>query len=137
MALLATRRHRHSRLPDAALLDAAQYLEALGAREDLEPLGDNPTVRCEVPNSGPVVRTSIGIPLDEVEDLLPESAAYRQDGFGVEELHGQSRDHSDASRTRRGHRKIVAEMRAHCAREASVALAHRVAVSTNNYRSPG
>ena len=55
----------------------------------------------------------------------------------MEELHGQSREHSDASRTRRGHRKIVAEMRAHCARQPSVALADRVAVSTNNYRWPG
>jgi SAM-dependent methyltransferase len=78
MALLATRRKRHSRLPDAALLDAVRYLEALGARDDLEPLGDNPAVRYEVPSSGPVVLTNTGIPLDEVEDLLPESAAYRQ-----------------------------------------------------------
>ena len=78
IAVLATRRKRHSRLPDAALLDAVQYLEALGARGDLEPLGDNPAVRYEVPSSGPVVLTNTGIPLDEVEDLLPESAAYRQ-----------------------------------------------------------
>ena len=78
MALLATRRKRHSRLPDAALLDAVRYLETQGARGDLEPLGDKPTVRYEVPSSGPVVLTNRGIPLDEVEDLLPESAAYRQ-----------------------------------------------------------
>jgi len=78
MALLATRRKRHSRLPDAALLDAVRYLETQGARGDLEPLGDKPTVRYEVPSSGPAVLTNIGIPLDEVEDLLPESAAYRQ-----------------------------------------------------------
>jgi len=75
MALLATRRQPHSRLPDAALLDAVQHLEAPGARDDLEPLGDNPTVRYGVPSSGPVVLTSEVIPLDEVEDLLPESAA--------------------------------------------------------------
>jgi len=78
MALLATRRKRHSRLPDAALLDAVRYLETQGARGDLEPLGDKPTVRYEVPSSGPVLLTNTGIPLDEVEDLLPESAAYRQ-----------------------------------------------------------
>lgn len=78
IAVLATRRKRHSRLPDAALLDAVQYLEALAARGDLEPLGDNPAVRYEVPSSGPVVLTNTGVPLDEVEDLLPESAAYRQ-----------------------------------------------------------
>ena len=48
------------------------------ARADLEPLGDNPAVRYEVPSSGPVVLTNTGIPLDEVEDLLLDSAAYRQ-----------------------------------------------------------
>jgi hypothetical protein len=67
----------------------------------LSPWATIHTVRYEVPGSVPVVLTSIGIPWDEVEDLLPESAAYRQDGFGVEELHGQSRDHSDALRSTR------------------------------------
>src|SRR5258708_37975294 len=62
MALLATRRKRHSRLPDAALLDAVRYLETQGARGDLEPLGDKPTVRYEVPSSGPVVLTNTGNP---------------------------------------------------------------------------
>ena len=40
---------------------------------------DDPVdVRYEVPASEPAVLTNMGIPLDEVEDLLLESAAYRQ-----------------------------------------------------------
>jgi hypothetical protein len=45
---------------------------------DLDALGDASSVRYEVPHSGPVVLTNVGIPLDEVEDLLPDSAAYPQ-----------------------------------------------------------
>jgi hypothetical protein len=78
IVVLATRRKRHSRLPDSALLDAVRYLETLSTSADLEPLGDTPEVRYEVPASEQVVLSNIGIPLDEVEDLLPESAAYRQ-----------------------------------------------------------
>ncbi len=37
-------------------------------------------MRYEVPDSGSVTLTHVGIPLDEVEDLLPDSAAYRQAG---------------------------------------------------------
>jgi hypothetical protein len=77
---LAARRKRHARLQDAALLDAVQYLETLATRVELEPLGDTPDVRYEIANSEPVVLTNMGIPLDEVEDLLLESSAYRQAG---------------------------------------------------------
>jgi hypothetical protein len=80
IVVLATRRKRHARLSDAALLDGVRYLEALAMKVDLEPLGDSPGVRYEVPASEPVVLTNMGIPLDEVEDLLLESAAYRQAG---------------------------------------------------------
>ena len=80
IAVLASRRKRHARLPDAALLDAVHYLEMLATRGELEPLGDTPDVRYEVPSSEPVVLTNMGIPLDEVEDLLLESSAYRQAG---------------------------------------------------------
>ena len=80
IAVLATRRKRHARLSDAALLDAVQYLETLATRVELEPLGDTTDVRYEVPSSEPVVLTNMGIPLDEVEDLLLESSAYRQAG---------------------------------------------------------
>jgi hypothetical protein len=49
-------------------------------KADLEPLGDTPDCRYQVPPSEPVVLTNGGIPLDEVEDLLLDSAAYRQAG---------------------------------------------------------
>jgi hypothetical protein len=80
IVVLATRRKRHSKVSDAVLLDGVRYLEALATKSDLEPLGDNPEFQCEVPASEPVVLTHVGIPLDEVEDLLLESAAYRQVG---------------------------------------------------------
>ncbi len=80
IAVLASRRKRHARLPDAALLDAVQYLETLATQADLEPLRDTPEARYQVPSSGPVLLTNAGIPLDEVEDLLLESSAYRQAG---------------------------------------------------------
>ena len=78
IVVLATRRKRHDRLSDAALLDGVRYLETLAINADLEPLGDTPDFRYEVPASEPALLTNVGIPLDEVEDLLVESAAYRQ-----------------------------------------------------------
>jgi SAM-dependent methyltransferase len=78
VAVLGVRRKRHQNIRDSALLDSVRWLEMLASKADLEALGDVPAVRYEVPSSGPVVLTNTGIPLDEVEDLLPESAAYRQ-----------------------------------------------------------
>jgi len=80
IVVLATRRKRLARLSDAALLDGARYLEALATKAELEPLLDAAEVRYEVPASGPVILNNLGIPLDEVEDLLLESAAYLQAG---------------------------------------------------------
>ena len=77
IVVLATRLKRHSKVSDAVLLDGVLYLEALATKSELEPLGDNPEVRYEVPASEQIVLTNMGIPLDEVEDLLLESAAYR------------------------------------------------------------
>jgi Uncharacterised methyltransferase family (DUF6094) len=76
---LAARRKRHSKPTDAALLGAVKYLESMGTG-DLEPLTNEADVRYEVPPSEAVILTHLGIPLDEVEDLLLESAAYRQTG---------------------------------------------------------
>jgi len=78
IVVLGTRRSRHSRLPDATLLDGVRWLEGLATKPNLESLGENPKVRYEIPGSGQLVLTNMGIPLDEVEDLLLESAAYRQ-----------------------------------------------------------
>jgi hypothetical protein len=80
IVVLATRRKRHARVSDAALSDGVRYLEALATKAELDPLGDTAEVRYEVPASESVVLTNMGIPLDEVEDLLLESAAYRQAG---------------------------------------------------------
>lgn len=80
IVVLGTRRKRHSKVSDAVLLDGVRYLEALATKSELEPLGDHPEIQYEVPASEPVVLTHVGIPLDEVEDLLLESAAYRQVG---------------------------------------------------------
>jgi SAM-dependent methyltransferase len=78
VAVLGVRRKRHQNIRDSALLDSVRWLEMLASKTDLEVLGDTPPIRFEFPSSGPVVLTNTGIPLDEVEDLLPESAAYRQ-----------------------------------------------------------
>jgi hypothetical protein len=80
IAVIATRRKRQARLSDAALLDAVRYLEMLSAKVAMEAMGDVRDVSYEVPPSEPVVLTNMGIPLDEVEDLLLESSAYRQAG---------------------------------------------------------
>jgi hypothetical protein len=80
IVVFGTRRRRNSKVTDAVLLDGVRYLEALATKNELEPLGDNPEVQYELPASEPVVLTNMGIPLDEVEDLLLESAAYRQAG---------------------------------------------------------
>ena len=80
IVVLGTRRKRYSKLSDAVLLDGVCYLEALATKADLDLLGDNSEVQYEIPASEPAVLTNMGIPLDEVEDLLLESAAYRQAG---------------------------------------------------------
>jgi hypothetical protein len=78
IAVFGVRRKRYQLLRDSALLDSVRWLEMLTSKSDLEALGDAPAVRYQVPDSGPVTLTNVGIPLDEVEDLLPDSAAYRQ-----------------------------------------------------------
>jgi len=78
IAVLALRRKRNERTGDAALLDAARYLEGLAVKGDLAPLTGEPDGRYDVPDSQPIILTNTGVPLDEVEDLLLGSAAYRQ-----------------------------------------------------------
>jgi hypothetical protein len=78
VAVLGVRRKRHQHIRDSALLEGGRWLEMLANKADLEALGDPPATRYEIPSSGPVVFTNAGIPLDTVEDLLPESSAYRQ-----------------------------------------------------------
>ena len=78
VAVLGRRRKRHQHVRDSELLNSVRWLEALASKPDLDDLTDNAAIAYEVPASGPVVLTDTGIPLDEVEDLLLDSAAYRQ-----------------------------------------------------------
>src|SRR5579872_7407936 len=80
VVILGRRRKRHQHLRDSELLNCVRWLEMLAWKPDLAELTDHPPVPYEVPPSGPVVLTNTGIPLDEVEDLLLDSAAYRQAG---------------------------------------------------------
>jgi hypothetical protein len=47
---------------------------------DRDPLGDVSTPMYDVPESGPAKVEHRGLPLDEIEDLLPAPSAYRQTG---------------------------------------------------------
>jgi Uncharacterised methyltransferase family (DUF6094) len=78
IVVLGTRRKRHTRLADSALMERVRWLEGLTQKPNLEPLAESSECRYNVPGSEPLVMTHIGIPLDEVEDLLLDSVAYRQ-----------------------------------------------------------
>jgi SAM-dependent methyltransferase len=78
IALLAIRRKRHERPRDAALIEATEYFEQLAIGRELPPLTDMSEAIYRVPESGPTVLSNTGIPLDDVEDLVLQSAAYRQ-----------------------------------------------------------
>jgi len=78
VAVLGKRRKRHQHLRDSELLNCVRWLEILASKTGLSALTDGVAAQYEIPPSGPVVLTNTGIPLDEVEDLLLDSAAYRQ-----------------------------------------------------------
>jgi hypothetical protein len=78
IVVIGSRRKRNARLTDAALLQSVKYLETAGAQTDFRFLGDAPEARYEIPESGPVSLANTGLPLDEIEDLLLDSPAYRQ-----------------------------------------------------------
>jgi hypothetical protein len=83
IAVLATRRRRDERLKDAVLLEATRQLEILAATRDLPPISESPDAVYAIPVSDPVVLKHDGIPLDEAEDLLLNSPAYRQVGHAI------------------------------------------------------
>jgi hypothetical protein len=56
----------------------AQFANVEGNYERLAPLGDVNTPVYSVPEGGPAKLEYRGLPLDEIEDLLPRSSAYRQ-----------------------------------------------------------
>lgn len=73
-----TRRERE-RLRDREIEDACQLLAGLShPASPLQPLSPEPDFTYAVPESGPVVLVYRGLPLDDIENLLPRSTAYRQ-----------------------------------------------------------
>jgi hypothetical protein len=78
VVVLAYRRTARQTLTDIQQRAIVAQLVGNGAGNDIPPLAAEPDARYEVPTSGPVVLTNRGLPLDELEDLLPKSAAYQQ-----------------------------------------------------------
>ena len=78
VVIFGVRRGRSSHLPDTELLAAADWLTRAALGADLPPLTEDVTCAYAVPASKEIVLTNRGLLLDQVEDLLPQSAAYRQ-----------------------------------------------------------
>jgi hypothetical protein len=75
-----TRREKE-RLTDSDITRARLYYASLARNPSQIPvLPSEPEARYNVPESGPAQLVYRGLPLDEIEDLLPQSAAYRQAG---------------------------------------------------------
>jgi SAM-dependent methyltransferase len=72
-------RHERDRLRDAEVIRARNLIDEMSRNwDDLRSLPDKPDAAYPVPESGPVKLVYHGLPLDEIEDLLPASPAYRQ-----------------------------------------------------------
>ncbi|HLY62542.1 MAG TPA: DUF6094 domain-containing protein [Terriglobia bacterium] len=83
VVVLAVRRSRRERerLKDADITRAlVQYANLASNAARLTVLPAEPEAQYLVPESGPVQLVHRGLPLDEIEDLLPRSTAYRQAG---------------------------------------------------------
>ncbi len=79
-AVRRSRRERE-RLQDSDIARARlQFANLARSAARLPELPSEPEARYLVPESGPVQLVHRGLPLDEIEDLLPRSAAYRQAG---------------------------------------------------------
>ncbi len=81
VVVFATRRSRREReqlRDDDIAARRAQFASIGGNYAQLAPLGDVGGPMYDVPESGPAKLEYRGLPLDEIEDLLPASSAYRQ-----------------------------------------------------------
>jgi tRNA1(Val) A37 N6-methylase TrmN6 len=83
VVVIGARRSRREkeRLTDSDITRARFYHASLARNPSQIPaLPSEPEVQFNVPVSGPVQLVYRGLPLDEIEDVLPQSAAYRQAG---------------------------------------------------------
>ena len=83
VVVIGVRRSRREkeRLTDSDITRARLYYANLARNPSQIPaLPSEPEARYDVPVSGPAQLVYRGLPLDEIEDLLPQSAAYRQAG---------------------------------------------------------
>jgi len=81
VVLLGVRRTRQERdrLQDREIMQAQLWLGSLETKlEELPPLPAEPDHQYSAPLGGPVRLVHRGLPLDQIEDLLPKSSAYRQ-----------------------------------------------------------
>ena len=81
VVLFGVRRNRRERerLTDSDITRARLYYASLARNPSQIPaLPSQPEARYEVPASGPVQLVYRGLPLDDIEDQLPKSSAYRQ-----------------------------------------------------------
>jgi hypothetical protein len=81
VVLFGVRRSRRERerLTDSDITRARLYYASLARNpSQLPALPSEPETRYDVPASGPAQLVYRGLPLDEIEDLLPKSSAYRQ-----------------------------------------------------------
>jgi hypothetical protein len=81
VVVLAARRSRRERerLRDNDIVARRARFASIGGNyAQLAPLGDVGAPIYDVPESGPARPEYRGLPLDEIEDLLPGSSAYRQ-----------------------------------------------------------
>ena len=83
VVVIGARRSRREkeRLTDSDITRARLYYAGLARNPSQIPaLPSEPEARYDVPVSGPVQLVYRGMPLDDIEDLLPQSAGYRQAG---------------------------------------------------------
>jgi hypothetical protein len=83
VVVIGARRSRREkeRLTDSEIARARLYYASLARNpSQILVLPSEPKARYDIPVSGAAQLVYRGLPLDEIEDLLPESAAYRQAG---------------------------------------------------------
>ena len=83
VVVFGARRSRREKegLTDSNITRARLYYASLARSPSQIPaLPPGPDARYDMPLSGPAQLVYRGLPLDEIEDLLPQSAAYRQAG---------------------------------------------------------